>query len=86
MLPPHNLSHGGGGAYDGNSKKIAPRTQFSIAAVVLKYNNSTGFVPDDRLKASQQVKQKAKASEWRLADEDLPKIDEVSLEGKTTSL
>ena len=67
-------------------KEIAQRVSVSVAAVAFNYNISKGVVPVVGVRKPEQMTQNAEAFGWRLADEDVRKIDKVSFEGKATSL
>lgn len=66
--------------------EIAEQKGVSVAAVALNYNLSKGLVPVVGVRNPQQAKQNAEAFGWRLTNEEVLKIDEVSLEGKATAL
>lgn len=66
--------------------EIAQQKGVSVAAVALNYNLSNGVVPVVGVRNPQQAKQNAEAFGWRMTNEEVLKIDEVSLEGKATAL
>ncbi|KAL8726131.1 MAG: hypothetical protein Q9181_006168 [Wetmoreana brouardii] len=67
-------------------KEIAGARSTSVSAVALNYNMSKGVVPTVGIRSRQQVEQNLQAFGWRLTDEEIQKIDSVSLEGKATAL
>lgn len=58
----------------------------STSAVALNYNMSKGIAPVVGFRNPAQVEQNVQALGWRLSVEEAKRIDEVSLEGKSTIL
>ena len=67
-------------------KEIANARSTSISSVALNYNMSKGVVPTVGIRSLKQVEENMQAFGWRLTDEEIQKIDSVSLEGKATVL
>jgi aryl-alcohol dehydrogenase-like predicted oxidoreductase len=65
---------------------IAQKRKVSVAAVTLNYNMSKGVLPVVGMRNPKQALEDAQALGWRLTEDEVAKIDEVSFEGKTTSL
>ena len=67
-------------------RAIATKRGVSVSAVTLNYNLSKGVLPVVGMRKREQAVEDAQALGWRLTEEEVAKIDEVSFEGKTTSL
>jgi len=65
---------------------VAKAHDVSMSAVALNYNLSKGILPVAGIRKLEQAEQNLQALGWRLSDEEIQKIDEVSLEGKATKL
>lgn len=65
-----------------NDIALARRT--SISAVALNHNISKGALPVVGMRSPEQAKQNIKALGWRLSDEEIRRMDGVSMEGKKT--
>ena len=66
--------------------EIARVRQTNVSAVALNYNISKGALPVVGVRSPEQAKQNVKALGWRLSEEEIRRIDSVSIEGKTTKL
>ncbi|MCJ1393097.1 hypothetical protein MMC18_005969 [Xylographa bjoerkii] len=66
--------------------EIARDRQTSMSAVALNYNISKGVVPVAGIRNEAQALQNMKAVGWRLTNEEIQRIDKVSMEGKLTKL
>lgn len=66
--------------------EIAEAREVSVAAVTLNYNMVHGIAPVVGVRNPEQAKSNAGAYGWRLSDEEIERIDEVSSQGKTTKL
>ncbi|KAF9872363.1 hypothetical protein CkaCkLH20_10190 [Colletotrichum karsti] len=67
-------------------REIAEKRGKSPASVALNYNISKGVVPVVGVRNVEQAKEAIDALGWRLTEEEMVAIDQVSVEGKTTSL
>lgn len=67
-------------------ESIASAHKVSMSAVALNYNISKGALPVVGLRKLEQAEQNMQALGWRLSEEEIRKIDSVSIEGKTTKL
>jgi aryl-alcohol dehydrogenase-like predicted oxidoreductase len=67
-------------------RDIAKARGVSMSAVALNYNMIKGAVPTVGMRSPDQARQNLEALGWRLSDEELVRIDKVSLEGKATVL
>lgn len=66
--------------------KIASRRNVSPAAVALNYNISKGVLPVVGIRNPSQMEGDAQALGWRLAKDEMEKLDQVGFEGKSTKL
>jgi aryl-alcohol dehydrogenase-like predicted oxidoreductase len=67
-------------------KKIAVAHNVTMAAVALNYNLSKGVIPVVGVRNMEQAQSNLQALGWRLSNEEMRMLDDVSLEGKTTML
>ena len=67
-------------------ESVAKARGVSMSAVALNYNISNGIVPVVGIRKPAQAKENLGALGWRLSDEEIRRLDSVSLEGKTTVL
>ncbi|KAF2418406.1 aldo-keto reductase [Tothia fuscella] len=67
-------------------RSIAEKRGTTIPAVSLNYNMCKGLVPVVGVRNPQQAEENAKALGFRLTDEEVKAIDEVSFEGQATIL
>jgi len=67
-------------------QSIATAHNVSMSAVALNYNICKGVLPVVGIRSPQMAEQNMQALGWRLSNEEIQKIDSVSLEGKTTKL
>lgn len=65
---------------------IARARGTSMSAIAPNYNIIKGAVPTVGLPSPEQAQQNVGALGWRLSDDEIRKIDSVSLEGKATRL
>lgn len=65
---------------------IGQQRGVSTSAVALNYNLSKGVLPVVGFRSPGQVEQNLQALGWRLSLEEMKRIDDVSLEGKSTVL
>ena len=54
-----------------------------VAAVTLNYNMVHGIAPVVGVRNAEQARSNAAAYGWRLSDEEIERIDQVSSQGKT---
>lgn len=57
-----------------------------MSAVALNYNLSKGVQPVVGIRKPVQVEQNVQALGWRLTNEEMQRLDDVSIEGKMTKL
>lgn len=67
-------------------QKLAQKHNKSMAAVALNWNMVKGAVPLVGIRNPKQAEQAIEALGWKLHDEDIRQIDDVSFEGKATKL
>ena len=67
-------------------ESVAKAHNVSMSAVALNYNLSKGILPLAGIRKLEQAEQNMQALGWRLSNEEIQKIDSVSLEGKATKL
>ena len=67
-------------------KDIARKRGTSCSAVALNYNICKGAVPTVGVRSPEQAQQDSAALGWRLSEEDILRIDKVSIDGKSTKL
>lgn len=67
-------------------QQIGQQRGVSTSAVALNYNLSKGVIPVVGFRSPGQVEQNLQALGWRLSLEEMKRIDDVSLEGKSTIL
>lgn len=67
-------------------REIAKAKGKAMSAVALNYNIIKGAVPTVGMRSPQQAEDNIGALGWRLTDEEVKRIDAVSLEGKPTVL
>jgi aryl-alcohol dehydrogenase-like predicted oxidoreductase len=67
-------------------ESIAKAHDVSMSAVALNYNISKGVLPLAGIRKAQHAEQNMQALGWRLSNEEIQRIDSVSLEGKATKL
>ena len=65
---------------------IAKSRNVPQSAVALNYNISKGVIPVVGFRKLQQVEENAQALGWRLSNEEIQRLDSVSLKGKSTAL
>lgn len=65
-------------------RKIEEKRRKSMAAVALNYNLVRGITPVVGVRKIEQAEQDCQALGWRLSDEEIRAIDEVSVKGKTS--
>jgi aryl-alcohol dehydrogenase-like predicted oxidoreductase len=65
-------------------REIAEDKRVGPAAVALNYNLSKGAVPVVGIRNPDQAKQNMQALGWRLSENDIRRIEAVSVEGKTS--
>jgi aryl-alcohol dehydrogenase-like predicted oxidoreductase len=65
---------------------IATARDTSVSAVALNYNIVKGAMPTVRVRSPDQARQNVGALGWKLNEEEIRRIDSVSLEGKVTAL
>jgi aryl-alcohol dehydrogenase-like predicted oxidoreductase len=67
-------------------RDIAHKRGVPMSAVALNYNLSKGVQPVVGIRKPVQVEQNVQALAWRLTNEEMQRLDDVSIEGKTTKL
>jgi aryl-alcohol dehydrogenase-like predicted oxidoreductase len=67
-------------------RDIAHKRGVPMSAVALNYNLSKGVQPVVAIRKPVQVEQNVQPLGWRLANEEMQRLDDVSIEGKTTKL
>ena len=67
-------------------RSIAKKRGTNVASVALNYNMCHGILPVVGVRNAQQAEDNCQALGWRLSDEEIAAIDEVSIRGKTTAL
>ena len=67
-------------------KRIAEKHNTSVASVALNYNLVHGIVPVCGMRKPEQAESDCQALGWRLSDEEIAELDNVTFEGKHTSL
>ncbi|KAF2765490.1 Aldo/keto reductase [Teratosphaeria nubilosa] len=67
-------------------KKIAEQRGLPPAAVSLNYNISKGVLPVVGVRNVEQANSNLQALGWRLSEEEIRQLDEVSIEGKHSKL
>ncbi|KAL1964592.1 hypothetical protein VTN77DRAFT_6766 [Rasamsonia byssochlamydoides] len=67
-------------------REIAEEKRIAIAAVALNYNLSKGVVPIVGIRNPDQARQNMQALGWRLSQDEIRRIEDVSLEGRTSIL
>ena len=67
-------------------KRIAEARGVTVAAVALNYNMVHGVVPVVGVRKPQQAESNLKALGWRLSEDEIAQLDQVTFNGETTSL
>ncbi|KAJ5980371.1 hypothetical protein N7481_007669 [Penicillium waksmanii] len=67
-------------------KAIAEKRHVPVPAVALNYSINKGVVPLVGIRNPEQADQDMQALGWRLTEEEIMQIEEVSLEGQTSSM
>ena len=67
-------------------KDIASKRGKPVAANRLNYNLGKGILPVIGIRSPEMVKTNLESLGWRLSEEEMKRLDEVSLERKTTKL
>ena len=70
----------------GVMRQIAHKRNTSVASVALNYNLVHGISPVVGVRNLQQAESNCQALGWRLSDDEIKAIDDVSIRGKTTAL
>ncbi|OJJ44540.1 hypothetical protein ASPZODRAFT_134622 [Penicilliopsis zonata CBS 506.65] len=65
-------------------KRIAEERQVPMAAVALNFNINKGVIPVVGVRSPEQTEQNIQALGWKLSQDEIRRIENVSLEGNTT--
>jgi glucose-6-phosphate 1-epimerase len=67
-------------------KGIAEQHRVSVSAVALNYPINKGVVPLVGVRDAEQAEEDMQALGWRLTEDEIRRIEEVSFEGNTSAL
>jgi glucose-6-phosphate 1-epimerase len=67
-------------------KSIAEEHRVPVSAVALNYSINKGVIPLVGVRDAEQVEDDMQALGWRLTEDEIHRIEEVSFEGNTSAL